>query len=316
MTDRQQHTGSLQAIAARMGALVLLTIGLVSATGGEGRAAELLLKKESVYNTIFVFQDDTYRYLKFGHNARHYTESVYNPEDPTELPARYTQYLTAGLAYAPKLEKAAMIGMGGGRTTWYLSHHVPELTVTGVELDPAIVDIADEHFDVREGENLKIAEMDGRLFVRRSRETFDLIFVDAYRGPFVPFHLLTKEFYELLEKRLTPGGAVVQNIEPSTMLFDHALATIGSVFDTIDLYRAGGNSVAIAYDGPRRSLEELQARGKELSDQYGLRYRLDTMAGERVRKTPEFGRDKVLTDDFAPANYLKSVEKHNRKWDE
>ena len=273
--------------------------------------ATLLYKTESVYNSIFVLQEGKYRTLRFGYRDQHFRESTYNPDDPTELPSIYTRYATIGVAYAENLDKAAVIGMGGGRTTWYLSHHLPELDITAVELDPEIVKIADEYFNVRTGENLKVVTSDGRIFVRRTKETYDYILVDAYRGHFVPFHLITKEFYELAEKRLAPGGVVVQNIAPTTMLYDRALATIGAVFDNIDLYQAGSNVVAIAYNGPKKNKEDLLKNAAQLQKKYGFRYNLGTMIRTRM-KTPEWDKDKVLTDDFAPANYLKSIERHNR----
>ncbi|MGF1454359.1 MAG: spermidine synthase [Alphaproteobacteria bacterium] len=278
---------------------------------------KLILKKESVYNTIYVFEQAGLRYLKFGHNARQYIESIYNPADPTALPSAYTRYMTLGLAYARSLDRAVVVGMGGGRTAWYLAHHVPGMDVIGVELDPAIIEIADTLFDVRTGDNITVVERDGRIFFRQRRdETYDLIHVDAYRGPFVPFHLLTQEFYTLLKDRLRPGGAVVQNIEPSTMLFDHAIATIGSVFDTVDMYPASGNYVAIAYMGPRRSTGALLQRARERQRAHGLRYDLATLIGERTPRLPDYDPAKILTDDFAPANYLRSVKRYNRRWEE
>ncbi len=273
--------------------------------------AQLLYKKESIYNSIFVLQEGKYRTLRFGYKDQHFRESTYNPDDPTELPSIYTRYATIGVAYSDDLQKAAVIGMGGGRTTWYLSHFIPDLEITAVELDPEIVKIADEYFNVRAGENLKVVTSDGRIFIRRSKETFDYILVDAYRGHFVPFHLVTKEFYELAERRLAPGGVVVQNIAPTTMLYDRALATIGAVFDNIDLYQAGSNVVAIAYNGPQKSKEELLAKAAQLQGDHEFRYDLGDMIRTRM-KTPDWEEDKVLTDDFAPANYLKSIERHNR----
>jgi spermidine synthase len=296
-----------QAIA--MAAAALCLAAPMSASAAE---SDLILRKESVYNSIFVFQEGPYRILRFGNKNRFFRESTYNPDDPAELPAVYTRFATLGVAYAEKLEKAAVIGLGGGRTTWYLSHFLPELRITAVELDPEIVKIADEYFDVREGANLDIVTQDGRIFMRRNDETFDYIVVDAYRGHFVPFHLLTQEFYELIETRLSPGGAVVQNIAPNTMLFDHALATINSVFDNVDLYEANLNIVAIAYNGPRKTQSELMARAAPLQETHGFRYDLEDMIGLRMDEQP-WDSDKILTDDFAPANYLKSIERHNER---
>jgi len=137
-----------------------------------------------------------------------------------------------------------------------------------------------------------------------------VIMVDAYRGPFVPFHLLTREFYLTAKRRLKPGGVLAQNIEPTTMLFDAAIATIGSVFDTVELYPASGNVVAIAYDGPPTDHAKLAARAAALQSEYGFKYDLTDMLGDRrlVTKMPD--RDPLI-DDFAPVEMLKSIVRHN-----
>ena len=67
----------------------------------------------------------------------------------------------------------------------------------------------------------------------------------------MPFHLLTKEFYQIVKDHLAEGGVVAQNVEPSTMLFDSAVKTINAVFPQLDFYRADGNIVTVAYAGQR-----------------------------------------------------------------
>ena len=57
---------------------------------------------------------------------------------------------------------------------------------------------------------------DGRVFLNRNSERYDLILLDAYRGGYVPFHLLTREFYALVKQRLAPGGAVAFNVHDGT----------------------------------------------------------------------------------------------------
>ena len=46
----------------------------------------------------------------------------------------------------------------------------------------------------------------------------------------MPFHLLTKEFYTLVEERLTPDGAVAFNIHDGTKLYHSTVRTLGEVF--------------------------------------------------------------------------------------
>jgi spermidine synthase len=130
----------------------------------------------------------------------------------------------------------------------------------------------------------------------------------------VPFHLLTKEFYTLVKSRLAPGGVVVQNIEPSTMLFDSATATLNSVFPSVDLYEGGGNVVAVGYDGPSLRQADLLARAAKVQERYKLRYDLRTMvATRRVLQRPA---GKILTDDFAPVETMRAIEQRNEKWKE
>ena len=278
-----------------------------------GTEPGVIAQVESLYNDIYVYRRPNGFYvLSFGAERLRYTESVVNPDDELDLPVYYTQSMTAGLAYAPALEHAAIIGLGGGRTAWYHHKTVPELSMTAVELDPAVAQIADQFFSVRDEENFDIEILDGRMWLARADQDFDIIMVDAYRGPFVPFHLLTTEFYELVSEHLKPGGVVIQNVEPSTMLFDSAVATIKSAFDNLVFIEGQGNIVILAYDGPPKDEAELQRIAAERQAEYGFRYPLPDILARRY--VPEYDTSTVpLTDDFAPVEYLKAIERHNEK---
>jgi spermidine synthase len=222
--------------------------------------------------------------------------------------------MTVSMAYAPALSSILEIGFGGGRTTKYLHEYLKKTQIKSVELDPVVVEMAKKHFGIRNDKNFTVEVGDGRRYLMRSKKKWDLIMIDAYRGPFVPFHLLTREFFKTVKSRLTDKGIVVQNIEPSTMLFDAALATISTVFDHIDLYAAKGNVVAIAYNGPRLSQNELMKRAASLQSKYQFKYALTDMLNKR-RVLTGTGKAKMLTDDFAPVEALLAIEKHNRKMD-
>jgi spermidine synthase len=190
--------------------------------------------------------------------------------------------------------------------------------VTSVELDPVVLELAKKYFGIKDEPNFQVVNRDGRLFLAESKEHYDIILIDAYRGPFVPFHLLTKEFYQIVKDHLAEGGVVAQNIEPSTMLFDSAVKTINTVFPQLDFYKASGNVVTVAYDGPERKSEDLAAVAADRDKAYGLRYHLADMLSERRRIQIDGGQvidpgAKVLTDDFAPVETLKNIERHNRK---
>ncbi len=281
--------------------------GEVAPAGGE----ELLAAVESEYNNIYVYRDGPHVTMRFGLNDELYTESKMVVGDELELPVPYTRLMTVGVVYADRLDDILMIGLGGGRTSWYLHRHLPAASVHAVELDPDVVRLAMEHFAIREEPGYRITEADGRLVLSGSEETWDLVLVDAYRGPYVPFHLLTQQFYELVRSRLNAGGCVVQNIDPGSMVFDSAIATVASVFDHVDLYRALGNTVVVAYDGPTKAVEELRERAAALQEEHGLHHSLPDLLRHRAL-VPLSEEARVLTDDFAPVNYLKALERHNQ----
>jgi spermidine synthase len=291
--------------------------GLVSLAVVRSEAApreRLLEKRESLYNNIFVFADAINITMTFGQNKRYFTESIMRIADPTALVMEYARYMTLGIAYAAKAERILEIGLGGGRIASYLGAALPDTEILTVELDKDVVELAKKHFRYEEAENMKTVVADGRAFLLRDHRTWDVILLDAYRGPFVPFHLLTKEFFALVKSRLSPGGVVLQNIEPTTMLFDSATATLHSVFPAVDFYDGVENVVAVGYDGPPHRQADLLARAAAAQQRYKLRYDLRRLvADRRVLRRPV---GKVMTDDFAPVETLRAIEKNNEKWKE
>jgi spermidine synthase len=303
---------------ASIGCLILAWILAASPAHAQSERT-LIDSRESLYNNIYVYREGPYVSMTFGYNRRIYTESIYNTLDDRDLPVPYTRYMTESLIYPKNLHSILEIGFGGGRTSWYLHRFLPNAQVTSVELDPAVVALSRKYFGIHDEPNFKVVNRDGRIFLSESKDKYDVILIDAYRGPFVPFHLLTKEFYELVKSHLAEGGVVAQNIEPSTMLFDSAVKTIHAVFPQLDFYVAEGNVVTVAYDGPPRPPDDLQQVAAQRQAAYGFRFDLTRMFADRKRLPPDLGTTidpnaKVLTDDFAPVETLKAIESHNRKW--
>ncbi len=137
--------------------------------------------------------------------------------------------------------------------------------------------------------------------------------IDAYIGGSVPFHLMTKEFYALLKRRLAPGGAAVFNIHEPSRLFTTSVRTLQSVFATVDLYRSGlGETAVVATDVPRTD-GALQRRAEELQAKYGFRFPLPELVTQREAYDP--GRGDVLTDDFAPVDVYVADGPQRKKSD-
>ncbi|WP_162180531.1 spermidine synthase [Agrobacterium tumefaciens] len=273
--------------------------------------SEIIDQTESQYNNIFIHKEGSNVIMRFSHNKRFYTESSYDLKDTSALPVLYTRFSTMATAYPMAVSKVLVIGLGGGRTASYIHRFMPDVSVTAVELDQAVFEMAKKHFGVIEDDRLKVVVEDGRRFLMKTDEKYDVIIVDAYRGPFVPFHLLTKEFFELAASRLAKGGVLAQNIEPTTMLFDAAAVTMSSVFPNIDFYEAGGNIVAIGYGGPSVSNDEIRSRFQLHQSKYSPRYNVLDLQSRRIY--PQVLQAAVLTDNFAPVESLKGIEVNNRK---
>jgi spermidine synthase len=296
-----------------LGAAATSAAWALGACGAGAQVSRVIEKRESQYNTIYIRQEGPYIGMIFGVNRKLFTESLYNPKDPRELPVVYTRYMTAALAYPATLTSALEIGLGGGRTASYLNRHMPALNLTSVELDPQVIAMAKKYFGVKETPTLKLVAKDGRSHLRTDQTKHDLIMIDAYRGTFVPFHLLTKEFFTLAKSRLKPGGVIAQNIEPTTMLYNPAIATLKTVFAHVDTYPADGNVVAVAYDGPARTTTSLTQRAAALQAQYKFRHELPPLFNVRQADIPK-PAEKPLTDDFAPVEALRARESdYNKK---
>ena len=76
-----------------------------------------------------------------------------------------------------------------------------------------------------ESARIRYLDGDGRVFLNRNKQPYDLILLDAFHGGYIPFHLLTKEFFRLVKKHLTPNGAVAINVHDGTKLFVSTIVT-------------------------------------------------------------------------------------------
>lgn len=270
--------------------------------------------KESVYNNIFVKKDNattlgfafTLRGEQFGQCKRVIGRPMY-------LALPYARLMTLATVYAENSDSILDLGLGCGAASSYLRHYMPQSTVDSVELDPAIIDIATKYFGVQAGSGYTIHKSDARLFLKKNQGPWDIILVDVFYGHHVPFHLMTREFFTLVSKRLAPGGAVAFNIAKfnNSRLFEAAIATLRSVFAGVDLYGASTllrhhSHVAIATNAPL-SETTLLNKAERIQARYGFSHPVTKLLKKRTEIASVTENDVVtlLTDDFAPVNILK-----------
>jgi spermidine synthase len=272
----------------------------------------LLENIETQYNNIYIAKHGPRVAMSFRRYGSDYVESVSNLADWTELTVAYTQVMTVGLVYPQSPSRVLMIGLGAGSLTSYLAGYLPELKIDNVELDPGVIAAAKKYFGLAERDGFRLIAGDGRAFLMRQQKTYDIVLIDAFRGGYVPFHLLTKEFYQVLARRLAPKGVAVFNVHRGK-LFDSTLKTLSTVFPSIDVYPTGTGSAIIAVGTEaKREQADLMARADALQERYRFRYPLTRLVAAR-HASPAIPAADTLTDDFAPVDLYEGISKHNRR---
>ncbi|HSA75385.1 MAG TPA: fused MFS/spermidine synthase [Candidatus Nitrosocosmicus sp.] len=141
-----------------------------------------------------------------------YPHSIMDKSDPYGLESKYTKFFPLGLMLKENATKVLFIGGGGFSGPKYFLQNYPDIFVDVVEIDPKIVEVAKDYFYLDESNpKLKIYTQDAREFLNKYPGSYDVIVLDAFSKSYVPFHLMTVEFYELLSDKLTNGGVVISN---------------------------------------------------------------------------------------------------------
>ena len=115
------------------------------------------------------------------------------------------------LALGRPPSSVAVLGDAAGTDARAFGHYFPRSRIDGVEIDGRLTDIGRRWFGLA-GPHLHAVTADARPYLETTARRYDAILVDAYRQPYIPFYLSTREFFELVRRHLEPGGAVVVNV--------------------------------------------------------------------------------------------------------
>jgi spermidine synthase len=201
------------ALATGFAAFAVPVLALAAPAGVRPSDRGILLdERESAYNYIQVVDEDGRRSLIL--NDGHAVHSVYDPDELlTGGPWDYfmvAPQLVEGAA-EPEPRDVLLIGLAGGTVARQLTAAYGPIPIVGVEIDPEINEVARQYFALDELPNVDVVVADGRYALRTSDATFDLIGVDAYRQPYIPFQLTSREFFQDVSAHLRPGGVAVVN---------------------------------------------------------------------------------------------------------
>jgi predicted membrane-bound spermidine synthase len=300
--------------AAAVAALAILPLGgallapssIKPVPAGEGRA---IYESDSEYGYIQVVEKDDGEHDLIL-NEGQAVHSVYRPDElATGGPWDYFSLapLFGNRQYSgQKPARVLIIGLAGGTVARQLTAAYGPVPIDGVEIDQRIVDVGRTYFDMNEP-NLNAVVADGRYFLATTDQQYDIIAIDAYRQPYIPFQLTTKEFFLECRQHLTANGVVVVNAGRAPndyRLVDAITGTLLSVFPEVYAQDTSRflNTLVYATNQPTQPAEV--AANLALPASSYPPFVLDVLAASDRPPRQVEPHDPVYTDDLAPVERL------------
>lgn len=295
-----------------VGLNLLWDVGPIKASPG------LVYETESSYNYIQVIEESdgqggVWRALQL--NEGQGVHSAYNPRyyDFPLVDGIWDYFLIAPYFNNPpytesQVKSVLIIGSAAGTVSKAYSGIYGAIPIDGVEIDPGIVNVGRRWFDMNEP-NLTVHVQDGRYFLANTNHRYDVVIVDAYRPPYIPFHLTTQEFFQQIYDHLNDQGLMAINAGRSST--DYSLVealghTMQAVFpkvyvlDAPDYGSSLGNSLVIATKQPTR-LDNFAVNAAQLHHPL-LRVVADRALHARIWELPP--GEVAFTDDKAPVEQV------------
>lgn len=289
----------------------------------DGSQGSLIYEDESVYNYIAVRQWGNERHLKLNDGIG--IHSVYHPD--TLLSQGIWDYFLLAPLFNPSpsatedVENLLLIGLAAGTVSELFTRIYGPIPIQGIELDPQIIAVGEQYFAMNQP-NLTAIAADGRRWLAQqpANARWDLIAVDAYRPPYIPFHLTTVEFFRLAKEHLSDHGILAINVGRTAenfALVDALAATLRQLFPTVHIIDEPGpiddlgNSLLVATMQPT-SVQDLYTNIKNLPASMPIEFRKFAQAAQsHARTSPAVADVPIFTDDHAPVEQVV----HTIIWD-
>jgi spermidine synthase len=271
-----------------------------------------IYEDESAYNYIQVIEREGVRYLLL--NEGQGVHSVYDPNQPTTY-GTWDYFLAAPYwNEAPpageEVRRLGIVGLAGGTIAKQYTQVFGPIPIDGWEIDGEITDVGRAYFDMTEP-NLNVIIADGRWGLAHSREKYDVVAIDAYRLPYIPWQLTTREFFEEVGRHLTDEGVVVINVgrtPDDRRLVDGMVGTLASVFPSVHVVDVPATFNTIVYatrqpTDPGNVVDNLDRLARRGGDPLLVDVLVRTLAN--LQPTPD--SNVVFTDDRAPIELLTNA---------
>jgi predicted membrane-bound spermidine synthase len=273
----------------------------------------LLYDSESSYNYIQVQQDSSgnrYLFLNEGQGIH----SQWSPNTVSDNHRTWSFFLTAPYFNPPPaslhdVDSLLIIGLAAGTIARQYTAIYDSLPIDGIELDPDIIEVGARYFDMnmRKMPNLTVYAQDGRFLLNHLDKRYGVIAIDAYRPPYIPWHLTTVEFFQEIRDHLTSTGVVAINVgrtDTDRRLVDAMTSTMLQVFPSVHAMDVplSFNTILVATIQPT-SDNNLSKNLYNLPSDTNP-FLLDSLSWGVKQLTPIHTSDTIFTDDRAPVETL------------
>jgi spermidine synthase len=283
-----------QIATVAVAALLFIPAGTIKDSAG------LLYEAESTYQYVQVVErSDGSRALKLNEGVA--VHSVWYP-DSVLTGGEWDMFLLVPPLLDRPLERMLVIGNAGGTIARAYGKLYPDVAIDGVEIDPEVSEAGRRYLGLGDNPKLHVVTADGRPFLQETSSRYDVIVVDAYRQPYIPFYLATKEFFQLARERLAPGGVLALNVAavPGDERLSSAIgSTVLAAFPQAWRWKPlRFNELVLAFDRPV-ARDGLISRVGDANPEVGSLVPLF-----RAGLEPMEADEEVLTDDRAPVEWL------------
>ena len=241
-------------------------------------------------------------------------QSILDLNNPLNLIFPYSRAVLLALVWKTLPKKIYVIGFGGGTLPSLFHHYFANAIVECTDIDQKVVEVAQKFFGIQFDDRLKVAIQDGREYLAQQKSTVknDIIIVDAGFGSgYMPYRLVTQEFYQLCKTRLSSAGVLVVHLFHKQEFNAAAVKTIQTVFAQVYICNLEtGNSIVIATNAPDLAKNEIFLKAELIQDFHNLEFSLIEMSLElkKVAQLPEWVKNwemlPIFTDAEIPAGYL------------
>lgn len=207
---------------------------------GEIVIPKTLYELQSNYNNIRVVEEGSIRKLVFGDSGLCHEQSAINVEKLHENVFDYSLLAMHSFLFIPDPERVLVVGLGGGVLPRQISYYFINTQVDVIEIDPEIISVAKEFFFFEETDKIKIYNGDAYAVLSVLKDKYDIIILDAFSSNYIPFHLMSKEFYAYVLCNCKEESVVASNVCNWHPSFLSQINTMASVFGQ-NIYRLDGS---------------------------------------------------------------------------